>query len=71
MEKPQEQAVKDNLECSVCGYQCKSTEQLEKHKLAHTGGKPLACSECDFTCPLFQTLVDHMAAHAKKKKLVA
>uniref|UniRef100_A0A3Q2DFG5 Asparagine-rich zinc finger protein AZF1-like n=1 Tax=Cyprinodon variegatus TaxID=28743 RepID=A0A3Q2DFG5_CYPVA len=55
------------LDCTFCGEQFHSREELILHRASHTGESPLPCSLCSKTFANKATLAIHMRIHTGEK----
>lgn len=51
------------LKCEVCEYECTSNQAFVKHKMIHTGERPLQCSMCAYRAREPTSLQLHMKNH--------
>ncbi|GMT03212.1 hypothetical protein PENTCL1PPCAC_25386, partial [Pristionchus entomophagus] len=63
------QSVKRNHVCLIanCGKRFARSDELNRHKITHTGSRPHQCSICNRSFPRPDHLTTHMRTHTGEK----
>lgn len=62
--------INKSLDCSFCGKQCLSRDDLVVHRASHTGESPVLCALCGKSFANKTTLNIHMRIHTGEKPYV-
>lgn len=46
--------------CQICGRKCRSSSELQRHHMTHTGEKPFRCPHCPYSSTLKTNVRRHM-----------